>query len=120
MSEIAIDAGALRKRIEIVQRVKTINEAGYETTTEKVLYRCWAQFTRQSGTEGLKAGADFSTVKVRFVIRACPVELNRLMFVKYNGKCYDITYVNEYGDRGQYTEIMAELKELGGSANGSG
>lgn len=119
MSGMNIDAGALNRRIEIVQRVKTVNKSGYETLTEKVVYRCWAQFTRQSGTEAIKAGADFSTVKVRFLIRACPVKLSRLMYVKYNDQYYNISYINEYGDRGKYTEILAELKELGGSANGS-
>ncbi|MDO5411924.1 MAG: phage head closure protein [bacterium] len=125
MSEFAIDAGALRARIEIVQRVRAKNTAGYDVTAsgkesdEKVVYRCRAQFTRQSGTEAIKAGADFSTVKVRFLIRACPVKLSRLMYVKYNDQYYNISYINEYGDRGKYTEILAELKELGGIANGS-
>lgn len=126
MSEFATDAGALRARIEIVQRVSVKNAAGYDVTAsgeesdEKVVYRCRAQFTRQSGTEAIKAGADFSTIKVRFLIRACPVKLSRLMYVKYNDQYYNISYINEYGDRGKYTEILAELKELGGIANGSG
>lgn len=120
MSELNIDAGVLNKRIEIVQRVKAFNAAGYETTDAKLIRRCWAQFTRQSGTEGIRAGADLSAVKVRFLIRACQAELSRLMDVKYNGDYYGITYINEYGDNGQYTEILGELKELGGQNNGTG
>ena len=125
MSEFAIDAGAMRARIEIVQRVRAKNTAGYDVTAsgkesdEKVVYRCRAQFTRQSGTEAIKAGADFSTIRVRFLIRACPVKLSRLMYVKYNDQYYNISYINEYGDSGKYTEILAELKELGGIENGS-
>lgn len=115
MAELDIDAGVLCKHIEIVERVKTYDAAQYETTEDKLVRRCWAQFTRQSGTESLRQGADLGTVKVRFLIRTPPVEISRLYYVKYAGDYYSITYVNHYGDRGGFTEILAELQELGGA-----
>ena len=119
MAELNIDAGALDKRIEIIEKVKTYDEARYETVVERTVRRCWAQFTRQSGTEGLKSGADLSVIKARFLIRSCPVNISRLMFVRYRGDLYSITYVNRYSDRGGFIEILAELKEQGGAANGT-
>lgn len=115
MTELNVDAGALDKRIEIFQRVKTHDAARYETTEDKTVRRCWAQFTRQSGTESLRQGADLGTVKARFVIRTPPEEISRLYLIRYAGEVYNITYVNEYGDRSGYTEILAELRELGGA-----
>ncbi len=115
MEELNVDAGALDKRIEIVERVKTYDTARYETIKDKLIRRCWAQFTRQSGTESLRQGADLGTIKVRFLIRTSPVKISRLYHVKYNGEYYAITYVNHYGDRGGFTEILAELRELGGA-----
>lgn len=116
MTELNVDAGALDKRIEIIQRVTTYDDARYETTEDKLIHRCWAQFTRQSGTESLRQGADLGTVKVRFLIRTPPVKISRVYLVKYNGDTYNITYVNPYGDRGGHTEILAELRELGGAS----
>lgn len=116
MTELNVDAGALDKRIEIIQRVTTYDDARYETTEDKLIHRCWAQFTRQSGTEGLRQGADLGTVKVRFLIRTPPVEISRRHIVRYNGDDYNITYVNHYGDRGGFVEILGELVEPGGTA----
>lgn len=115
MTELNVDAGALDKRIEIIQRVTTYDDARYETTEDKLIHRCWAQFSRQSGTESLRQGADLGMVKVRFLIRTPPVKISRVYLVKYNGDTYNITYVNQYGDRGGFTEILAELRELGGA-----
>ena len=115
MTELNVDAGALDKRIEFIRRVQTHDAARYAVTEDKLIHRCWAQFTRQSGTESLRQGADLGTVKVRFLVRTPPVEMSRLYLIKYNGDTYNITYVNRYGDRGGFTEILAELHELGGA-----
>lgn len=115
MAELNVDAGALDKRIDIIQRIKTYDSARYETVEDKAIYSCWAQFTRQSGTEGLRQGADLGTVKVRFLIRTPPVPISRLYIVRYGGDDYNITYVNHYGDRGGFVEILGELVEPGGA-----
>lgn len=114
MSSMNVDAGELDKRIEIFERKKTYDAAGYETLTEQTVRRCWARFTRQSGRESLTAGADLSTVTVRFLIRASSTSISRLMFVRYAGDIYEITYVNDYSDQREFVEILAELRELGG------
>ena len=105
-----VDAGALNKRIKIIRREgteKAEDPDGYPLTEEVVVYSCWAKFSQTSGTEAMKANADFSDLKVRFLIRWPRAAIDRKMFVRYNGADYEIEYVNSYGDGRQYLELWA-------------
>lgn len=53
-------------------------------------------------------------VKARFLIRAGNVRISRKDRVRYAGEEYEIEYVNEYGDSGEYTELMTRLLTTGG------
>lgn len=110
-----VNAGELRETIQIMEHTEQPNAAGYPAppTDPKLIRSCRAKFTRQSGTEAVKAGADFGAVKVRFLIRYTKIPITRKMFVRYRGLDYEIEYVNDYGDRHQYIEIWAtrESKE---------
>ena len=65
-----VNIGKLNKRVEIV-RISTSPDAdGYADPTETVIRRPWAQFSRVSGSEALRQGADMGDVKVRFLIRS--------------------------------------------------
>lgn len=109
-----INAGKLNKRVEIV-RISTAADAdGYTIPTETVIRRPWAQFSRTSGTETLRQGADMGDVKVRFLIRSGHTAISRKDRVRYNGANYEIEYVNDYGDSGVYTELIARLLTAGG------
>lgn len=102
-----LNAGALNKRITIFQRRESRNEAGYPIPRPpELVRRCWAKFTRVSGAEAQKAGADFGEVKARFVVRSSRVPLDRKMLVGYGGGVWEVEYVNDYGDRGEYTELV--------------
>lgn len=109
-----INAGELSKRIEIVRISKTADADGYTTSAETVIRRPWAKFSRVSGTEALKAGADMGDIKARFVIRSSRVPISRKDLIRYNGADYGIEYVNDYGDAGEYTELVARLLTAGG------
>ena len=102
-----INAGELNQRIQILRRTETRNSAGYLTppSDPEVVHSCWAKFSRTSGTEVLKAGADFGEVRVRFLIRFTRKPIDRKMFVRYRGKDYEIEYINDYGGGRQYLEI---------------
>lgn len=109
-----VNAGKLDKRVEIV-RISTEPDAdGYTTPTETVIRRPWAQFSRVSGTEVLRQGADMGDVKVRFLIRSGHAAISRKDRVRYSGTDYEIEYVNNYGDSGEYTELIARLLTAGG------
>lgn len=107
-----VNAGELDKRIEIVERVETTDNEGYPVIQETVVHRCWAKFSQSSGTEMVKANADFGEVKVRFLIRHTSKAIDRKMFVRYRGGDYEIQYINTYGDSKQYIEIWCQRVSL--------
>lgn len=113
-----VNAGALNQRIQIMRYTETPNAAGYLAPAKapEVVHACWAQFSRASGTEAYKAGADFGEVKARFLIRYTRKALNRKMFVRYRGLDYQIEYINDYGDAHEYIELMCKLSGTGGGA----
>ena len=98
-----VNAGKLDKHIEILRRTYPIRE-GHQTVEETFLRRCWAQVTRQSGTQ-VASGSGFAPDDVG-------TGVGRLDTVRYRGEDYDIQYVNDYGDRHEYTEILATHNHL--------
>lgn len=103
-----VDAGELNKRIEIAREDRTKTANGYDEITETVAHRCWAKFTQASGTELIKANADFGEERVRFLIRWTDRAIDRKMVVRYGGSRYEIEYINDYGDGHQYIELWCK------------
>lgn len=109
-----INAGELNKRIHIIEIVDEEQDAdGYPIPVERIVRTCWAKFSRISGTEVFKANADFGEVKVRFLIRTGFRAIDRKMLVRYGGEDYNILYVNDYDDAGEYTELMCARRTTG-------
>ena len=110
-----VNAGELNQRIQILRHTETRNGAGYlaPPSDPEVVHSCWAKFSRTSGTEVLKAGADFGEVRVRFLIRYTRKPIDRKMFVRYRGNDYEIEYINDYGDSHQYMELMCRWSGTG-------
>lgn len=110
MKNYKIDPGELNKRITIYRITGQKDAAGYLSGGPLLVKvrDCWAKFTRESGTEKQKNNADFSEVRVRFLIRTPPAEtvIDRKMIVSYREDIYQIEYVNDYDDEGQYTELI--------------
>ena len=120
MKNYKIDPGELDKRIAIFRITGQKDAAGYLGGGPLLVpvWECWAKFTRESGTEKQKNNADFSEVRVRFLIRTPPAEtvIDRKMLVRYRGNLYEIEYVNDYGDEGQYTELICTMQTTGTGA----
>ena len=104
-----VNVGELNKKIEIHSKETVLNANGYGTETDVLVRSCFAKFTRTSGSEMVKANADFAEVKVRFLIRYTSVAIDRKMTVKYAGNEYEITYINDYEDSHEYIELWCEL-----------
>lgn len=104
-----VNAGNLNKKIEIIRLEETKDKDGFPIKKETVILKTWAQVTNISGTELIKSNSDFSEIKTRFLIRAPKKNINKDMFIKFNQNSYNITYVNNYNFKGEYTEIIAEL-----------
>lgn len=102
-----VNPGKLNKKIEFWVVTNTTDADGFPVSAPALFYSCAAQFSRISGTELIKASADFAETKVRFLIRYTKKAITRKMTVKYAGDEYQIDYINEYADNREYTEIMA-------------
>lgn len=104
-----VDAGKLSKRIQFLRKTTKKDVDGYDVPGEPELVReTWAQFSQTSGTELIRANAEFGEAKVRFLTRADPALLDRRLLIRYDGRDYNILYVNTYGDEGKYMEFWCE------------
>lgn len=104
-----VDAGKLSKRIQFLRQPAARDKDGYPSSAAPVLVReTWAQYSRTSGTELIRAGAEFGEAKVRFLTRYYPDILDRRLLIRYQGRKYSIVYVNTYGDEEKYTEYWCE------------
>lgn len=104
-----IDAGKLSRRIEFLRQPSGRDADGYPAKGKPELVRTvWAQYSQTSGTELIRANAEFGEAKVRFLTRANPELLDRRLLIRYDGRDYNILYVNTYGDEGKYMEFWCE------------
>lgn len=108
-----VNPGEMNKQIEIVSNSEVEDEYGYESEQTVVVRKCWAKFSRISGTETVKSGADMQDVKARFLVRYSKTKIDRKMQIRYNGDVYEIEYVNSYNDDKEYTEIWGRLLNNG-------
>jgi SPP1 family predicted phage head-tail adaptor len=104
-AEMYVNAGELNKRIQIIARVESLDSAGYPTITERIVRSCWAKFSQTSGTEMVRANADFGEVKTRFLVRWTSTPVDRKMLVRFRGEDYEIQYINDYGGSREYLEL---------------
>lgn len=104
-----IDAGKLTKRIQFLIPPSERDADGYPIATEKKVVReTWAQYSQTSGTELIRANAEFGEAKVRFLTRYYADIQDRRLTIHYDGHDYNILYVNTYGDEGKYMEFWCE------------
>ena len=79
-----VDAGKLSKRIQFLRKTTAKDADGYDVPGEPELVReTWAQFSQTSGTELIRANAEFGEAKVRFLTRANPELLDRRLLIHY-------------------------------------
>ena len=101
-----VDAGELRHKIDIIAVEMSETPDGYPVEISSTVVRtARAKVSRQSGGEQLRAGAEVLREQVRFLIRWSRTTLDRTMRVRYDGREYDIGYINDYGDDHRYVEL---------------
>lgn len=107
-----VNPGDLNKRIAIVRKTRKQDENGFWIDSEEVIRQCWASFKRTSGTEAMKSGADFSSVRARFLVRYSKAKILKNDIVKYNNDNYEVEFVNNYNDSNEYIEIWCKLESV--------
>lgn len=104
-----VDAGKLSKRIQFLRKTTAKDADGYDVPGDPELVReTWAQYSQTSGTELVRAGAEFGESKARFLVRYYDDIQDRRLTIHYDGRDYDILYLNAYGDEKTYTEYWCE------------
>jgi len=107
-----VNPGELSKRIKIVSVTSGADSEGFPVPVETIVHECWAKTGNTSGTELIKAGAEFIEAKTRFLIRYTSKVLNEDMQVIYRGDYYNISYINNYEYSNEYIEIFGTLRKL--------
>lgn len=103
-----VDPGELNKKIEITTYYVR-NEEGFPQKELKMIRKCWAKVTEESGTEKLKSGMELGERKARFLIRSSDESLTRDMKIRYRGELFDMEYIRRYD--GGYTEIVGVRRD---------
>ena len=98
----------LNKRIQIIRNTLTENDNGVDEETEVILNEVWAKVQNMSGTEVFRSNSDFSKVTTRFVIRYI-TDITTDDYIKFEGRKYNIVYINNYNFSNDFIEIVGEL-----------
>lgn len=110
-----VNIGDLNKRIKILSSTgdgdDNTDDDGFPIPIETVIHDCWAKVSQVSGTELIKANAEFTNVSTRFLIRYTPKGIDEDMKILFKGKRYDIVYINNYNFSNEYIEILTSKKE---------
>ena len=98
----------LNKRIQIIRNTLTENDNGVDEETEVILNEVWAKVQNMSGTEVFRSNSDFSKITTRFIIRYL-TDITTDDYIKFEGRKYNIVYINNYNFSNDFIEIVGEL-----------
>ena len=107
---MVVNPGELNKKINLVTFDETKDADGFIIKEKVIVRSIWAKATNTSGTEIIKANAEFAETKKRFLVRYTSIDTK--LTLEYGDTLYDIVYTNDYNDAHEYIEIWCELKEL--------
>lgn len=101
-----MQAGELKQKIQFFKKPIKNDADGFSIGDGILYYSCYAKVTNQSGTEILKANAEFAETKTRFLIRYTKNPICENMYIVFNNVKYDITYINNYEFSNKYIEVF--------------
>jgi SPP1 family predicted phage head-tail adaptor len=98
--------GEFKHRINIVKPVIEINENGFEVKTHETYKTLWAKVTNLNGKEYFEAAALQKEKMVKFIFRAVK-GIDETMKIDFDGKLYDITFIDNIKYENKYMEVKA-------------
>ena len=106
-----IDAGKYNRKITIIQEYDEKDADGFPNTTPQIVLQPWAEVKTTKGMTLIANGSDFEKAFTRFTFRfPQTTEINRKMFVLFQGKKYSIQYINDIDD--MHIELELQCKEV--------
>ena len=104
-----INAGEYNKRISIVKKEVTEDNAGFTTKSKSVVLNTWAKVKTTRGYTLIANNTDFEKAYTNFTIRFPKTEITRDMLIEYNSKVYSIEYLNNIDEANVELEIQAKV-----------
>lgn len=105
---IVKNAGAYNKRIEIVREVETVDAEGFKTVTPTTILTPYAKVITTKGFTLIANGSDFEKATTNFTIRYPVTQITRDDIINFNGKRYEILYINNVNEANVELEIQAK------------
>lgn len=105
-----INAGKYNHRIQIVKPKVEHDADGFPTTVDEPVLEAYASVRTTSGYTLIKSGTSFEAATTNFTIRY-PTEtrIDRDMVVLFDGRRYEIQYLNNIDYANVELEIQAKL-----------
>lgn len=98
--------GELKHRITFQVLSSVVNENGFETENYEDLKTVWAKVTNLHGKEYFEAATIQKEKTVKFIIRAIE-GLDESMKILFQGRNYNITFIDNIKYENKYIEIKA-------------
>ena len=104
-----INAGKYNHRIQIVKPKVSHDAEGFPTTVDEQILEAYASVRTTSGYTLVKSGTSFEAATTNFTIRY-PLEtrIDRDMVVLFDGRRYEIQYLNNINYANVELEIQAK------------
>ena len=103
-----INAGKYNHRIEIVKPKVGHDAEGFPTTVDESIIEAYASVRTTSGYTLIKIGTSFEAATTNFTIRYPKTKIDRDMVVLFDGRRYEIQYLNNVNYANVELEIQAK------------
>ena len=105
---IVKDAGQYSAKIQIVREIESKDALGFTVKTPTVILSPWAKVKTTKGFTLIANGSDFEKATTNFTIRYPVTIITRDDIVLFNGKRYEILYLNNVDEANVELEIQAK------------
>lgn len=105
---IVKNAGQFNYKIEIVRETITTDAQGFKTVTQTVILAPYARIKTTKGFTLITNGSDFEKASTNFTIRYPVTTITRDDVILFNGKRYEIQYINNVDEANIELELQAK------------
>lgn len=103
-----INAGKYNKKIKIYKEIQGKDAQGFKTSTVNVILEPYACVKTTKGMTIIANNSDFEKALTNFTIRYPKVEIDRDMLIEFNGRIFEIQYLNNVDYANVELEIQAK------------
>ena len=103
-----INAGKYNKKISIYQTTVVKDSAGFQSKQRTLVLSPYAHIKTTKGMTIIRNNSDFEKALTNFTIRYPVTQITRDMEIDFNGKTYEIQYLNNVDEMNVELEIQAK------------